>query len=164
MSSIFTSKPGVVRVLQHGGSPGYLLQTSPTITNSAPKPVIITSFGYSQDVNIQFMPTLRKMIYVYAFGDRMGTVTIGGVAFNDVCSGDSPLGNSGLGTVELLKYYDANKAVKDGQTVSVSIGNGSNTVTGFLTSMTLQAQDPEYMSMDFSMEIAVISRSQGKTV
>ena len=123
--------------------------------NRSPKSVIVTGIGYDQSVNIQFMPTLRKLVYVYAFGDRMGQISISGIAFDTTCTNN---GSGGIGIDRLMRYYDKNRAVNEGRVVTVSIG--SSAIRGFLINMSLRTISTEFKTTGFTMNLATLPRKQ----
>jgi len=151
MSSIFSATPGTVQILKSSSaSPGavsFKLKDGPV--TSAPSPVIITSFGYSQNVNIQFIPTLKKVTYVYAFGDRMGSIKVSGIAFDKLCNS-----KSGVGVKAIIDYYNNNRAVNENRTVTVIVGG--QTITGFLIGASLMTQQIETKLTGFSLDIAAL--------
>lgn len=156
MSNLFVARPGSVRVLTLGAesAPGSLINfddDGPGGGNE-PKPVIITGIGYNQSVNIQFMPTLRKMVYVYAFGDKMGAMQVQGLAFNNACEAQ----DNAWGAQELLTYYQEKRAVQDGRTIGINIG--TYTVRGFLIGLSLSMASMELKTMAFTLELATLPR------
>ena len=111
---------------------------------------IIESPTLSQAVNIQFMASLSDAIYAYVFGDKMGHLTLRGVAFAGRCA------QSVSGLKEVWDYYGKYRASQRQQTVAVTIG--PMTVSGFLTQLDINARDTKYMMLDFVMRIDTLPR------
>ena len=117
-----------------------------------PMAAIVTSIGLSQDVNIQFMPTLQDVVYIYSFGDRMGEAVVQGIGFSKTC--DNPARDQGA--KEVMDFYDEHRAVEEGKVVTVNIGGRS--LTGFLISMRLATADTALKTTSFTMRIAVLPK------
>ncbi|HDL85944.1 MAG TPA: hypothetical protein ENH11_06430 [Candidatus Acetothermia bacterium] len=161
-TSIIQSRPGKIHMLMpdDGAVPGTLIAWKDGGPGGAtgaadfrkPMPITITGIGFNQAVNIQFMPTLKKLVYVYAFGDKMGLIRLSGLAFDNNCDG----GESGWGTRALFDYYQENRAVRDGQVVRISIAG--EVITGFLKGMDISLSSVEFKTMGFVMHIATLPR------
>lgn len=78
---------------------------------------IVTDVGIRQGVNAQFLHTLDSAIYIYIFGDRIGDIAIGGLAFIDACSG------GGSGVRNAMTYYLGNRASERSGPVMVKFGD-----------------------------------------
>lgn len=160
MAKLFQSQPGLVQVvdLAEGGAPGVLSISGADGRLSKQDGVVITKIGIDQDVNVQFVPSLQKIIYVYSFGDRMGRCTVTGLAFDRICTKK----NFGqIGTNSLLKYYDKNRAVSEDRLMKISIGEAG--FQAYLTSMRLATATPEFKTMSFSLEMTTVLRQMGTT-
>jgi hypothetical protein len=118
---------------------------------------ILTQVDTSQQVNVQFMPTLADLVYVYSFGDRMGEVTIQGLSFLASCSQGSYQGIEGV-----FKYYDDNRAVKENRIITVTIGK-KTTIRGYLTEMRTSQSNTEMRMTNFTLRIAAMPRRVGGT-
>jgi hypothetical protein len=156
MTKIFTAQPGQVHVVDlGGGAPGVLSVTGEGGRLSRQEGVIITSIGVGQQVNAQFTPSLEKVIYVYSFGDRMGQITVNGVAFDKTCRDKRGY----LGARSIFSYYDKSRAVEEDRIMKVSIGG--KTFQGYLTSMDLRTSSPELKLMGFTLSIVTIPKQVG---
>lgn len=89
MPVIMTPCAGAVQVARTCGGGGEFL----TITVSAAGgdgaqafDGIVTGMSLNLAGNYQFMHTLKDLIYVYAFGDRIGDLTISGLGFLNPCA------------------------------------------------------------------------------
>lgn len=61
---------------------------------------LITDINIVEQTNHQFLHTLGGNIYIYSFGDRIGTLGVGGLAFYDNCSDDQR-----PGIAHVLEYF-----------------------------------------------------------
>ena len=109
--------------------------------------VLVTSIGFGQSANVQFMHTLRDVIYVYAFGERLGSIKVGGILVFRSCrvGGSSPVGR-------LLSYYKQNTVSKNDTPISVSIGGEA--LKGFLIAVELGGFDQVMGTANFSFSFA----------
>lgn len=155
-TAVIKSQPGIVQVYKPKGSalPGVLSVTGPGGTFDSMRAVIITGMGVDQAVNVQFMPSLEKLIYVYSFGDRMGAITLHGLAFDRLCRKSS---HAYQGMRELLEYYDESRAITEDRIIKVLIG-GKYRFQGFLVSMATNTQSAEMRLNSFTMKIATLPR------
>lgn len=150
MPLIFANKVGTVSAVDMPGLPALLTVKGPGGNLTGQSTVVVTSIGVSQNVNIQFMPSLQSVLYIYSFGDRQGEIKVSGVAFDRNC--DSEESNAGVNFA--LSYYDDNRAVTEGKIMTVIIGN--KTLQGFLTGMNIQTADTVYRTHSFSYTIATV--------
>lgn len=88
---------------------------------------IITRCSVSQIGNFQFLHTLGNYIYVYVFGDRMGQLSLSGLAFDSSCN------SSVQGVSRVLDFYQQNRIAKRATPVKITLGTGP-TLEGFLIS------------------------------
>lgn len=97
-------------------------------------PAIITQGGLDAGANICVQHAADETIYAYIFGDRIGNLKIGGVAFASRCG----MG-SGLSTI--LDIYRTNRAAATGKPVLLMVGN--NVTRALLTGLSFNAADAE---------------------
>lgn len=114
---------------------------------------IITSTVISESANFQFLTTLRNFTYLYAFGDKMSELDVGGIAFlNAECDGAS-------GVHAIYDFFTRNKVsnslkpITFTQVAFSSRGNRSKTFKAFLGSFNLAITDPASMVAQFSMKL-----------
>ena len=118
--------------------------------------VAITAAGFSQDASVQFMTTLRRVIYVYSFGERMGTVEISGVAFYNLCS--SP-GGKGNGLTGVMNFYRLNSVSTRAYPLSITLsGTG---VSGFVRSIRTTFTDAQHGLVGFSLLMSTLPNMWG---
>ena len=127
--AIFSTEAGAVASIELQGS----LPARITMENfTGLTAVIIDDIRSDQATNQQFNTSLADAVYMYVFGDQMGTVSISGKLFSISCVGG---GKSGL--EELFDYYKQNRASKRTEPVQVYIGD--TVLSGFVTRVAVHA-------------------------
>lgn len=119
--------------------------------------VIVTSVSFNQSANVQYQPSLKREMYIYSFGEKMGEVTISGVAFSKSCITKSAA-NIFSGLSKVLDYYKDNSVSKSVDSVKkISLAFGSHTIVGFLNScsVSISSSDTTFISQ-FTLNIATI--------
>jgi len=146
---VFDGQPG--RVLRMD-SPG--VQATTKLIELVDAPIsfsvqrsIVTRLTVSQQTNVQFLHTLGSLIYIYSFGDRMGTIGLSGLAFPVGCENDD--GEPGI--EKMLKWYRANKASSREKPVRIMIGN--TPLDGFVTESNFDVVDPTTNLVQWSISI-----------
>jgi hypothetical protein len=112
-----------------------------------PMKSVITSASISSQGNYQFMHTLRNLIYVYVFGEKIGEINIGGISFPGIC-GDPPGAKTGLEWV--YKYYTKFRISQRGAPVALAIGVSLN-FQAWLTGFRVETTDPQTGLAQFAM-------------
>jgi hypothetical protein len=99
---------------------------------------IVTRMTMSHQVNAQFLHTIGNHVYIYVFGDRIGSMGLSGLAFHGVC--DKP----GSGAEKMLRWYQTNRASKRRNPLTITIGTGGDTtpIEGFVVGFTQDVVDP----------------------
>lgn len=109
---------------------------------------IVTRMTVSEQVNVQFLHTFGRHVYIYVFGDRIGQVSLSGLAFN--CSCD--LGQSGA---ELMyAWYRTHKASKRQGPITVAIG--TETIAGFVVGFTEDVVDPKSALVQWGVNLVTL--------
>jgi hypothetical protein len=146
MADLFACSRGNLTVMEGcEGVPGKIL-----LKGFSPQAAIIVSPAISQRTNVQFQTSLRESVYVYVFGDQMGTVTVTGVAFATRCDAD----DSGL--EEIFEYYQNYRASQRQQPIEVTFGKES--ISGFLTASDISSRDPSFLTLDFKFTINTLPK------
>lgn len=117
--------------------------------------LIVTTFRIDQSANAQFSPTLQDSIYVYSFGDKMGQLVIGGVAFHKTCKSQSPF----TGMKDIIQYYNDNSISQNVKPVFLSFGAFS--IRCFLTGYNFSSMDPKLNLVQFQLVFAIPARVSG---
>jgi len=114
--------------------------------------VVITQLTYQQNTNHQINHALDDAIYLLNFGDMVGEITVGGVAFGVTCEGNIE------GIPGLLQFYEQNKISKATATKipSVQITIGKKSFVGYLTGLQITVADPVMRTASFQMSLKVI--------
>jgi hypothetical protein len=150
LADIFQCRRGRVVVLKGcEGLPAKLI-----LEDFEPQAAIIVAPSIRQAVNIQFQTSLEEKVYAYAFGDLMGQLELQGTAFAGVCEKDDA-----SGVKDLFDYYKDYKSSKRRETVTATFG--SEALCGFLVGLSMTPQDPELMTMNFTLAIAALPKKGG---
>jgi hypothetical protein len=110
---------------------------------------ILQGIAVSTRGNFQFMHTLRGFVYVYVFGERMGSVVVNGMAFQGRCPADNT-----NGLEQIMQYYGANRISATGAPVGIAIGSAR--FRGFLTATSFQILNPLARIGQFSLNFDII--------
>lgn len=114
---------------------------------------IITRITVSQQVNLQFLHTIGALVYVYVFGDRMGSINLSGLSFAADCPGQTQLG--GVHGAELLyAWYRQNKASSRQAACRVMVGRVP--FDGFVTDFTADVVEPATLLVQWGMALRVL--------
>lgn len=158
-SVMFASNAGILAVRNiEGGVPALVSISGPGGELTQLDSVIVRTIGVTQDVSAQFVTSLQKVVYVYCFGDKMGQITVGGLAFSRVCSSGAPTGDM-KGTTDLMNYYDASRAVDEKRVMKVMLGG--HTFQGYLLAMNLQTEDTSMRTFNFGFTITTVPKQIG---
>lgn len=111
-----------------------------------PMKSVITSASIASQGSFQFMQSLRNLIYVYVFGEKIGEIEIGGISFAGECS-DRP---SPTGLENVWRYYLQHRISNRGSPISVAIGVELS-FRGWLTAFRVGVTDPNSGLSQFSM-------------
>jgi len=109
---------------------------------------LLTRAAVAESCNQQFQHTLGNHIYVYSFGDRIGEMGIGGLAFFDCDLG----GAHGVGSA--LAWYRQRRLAGSGEKVSVTLGHQN--LEGYLIAFRADTSQPESALLEFFMSFAMI--------
>jgi len=162
VKSLFGEQPIGAVALVRGSRIAHfsLLETDPKITSTK---AIITGFAWQDGVNVQFTHTMGDDIYMNIFGNRMGMLTINGIAFASVaragivgCDPDPVPRQHGI--ISVIDWYEENRVSTKQSAIKVTIG-GTVTVSGYLTSASYQINEPEKWMMNYQLQIATVPRS-----
>lgn len=163
MASIFTPCEGGVFAVSSntcGNSPtdSFLVIEDPDF--GAMK-VPVTGFELDISTSHQFLHTLDKFIYVYAFGDRVGTCTFSGIGFTDC-----PTTSGGSTPAGVYEYYlnnrlSAGTIAGGGKLTATNIAMpGGRVLLGFLTGLKTSMPNPAYPIVQWALQYHVIISDQ----
>lgn len=155
MPVLFQSKVGSVVALDDPAAQcttsRTLLGVDPPITFEKQR-AIVTRVTVAQQVNLQFLHTMGAMVYVYVFGDRMGTVSLSGLSFF-LC--ECPNGMSRVDVnADVYQWYKQNRASRRKAPVRVSVG--SQVIEGFVTGFTEDVVDPSLSLVQWGVNMSAL--------
>lgn len=150
MPMLFQTKPGVVVRMDDPAMScdANFLNTDPGISFDTERS-IVTRMTIGQKVNLQFLHSMGSQIFVYVFGDRMGSISLSGLAF--VCDCD---GGPDIGAERMLLWYKRNKASKRAGPVRLTIGKTA--IEGFVTDFTEDVVDPSLKLVQWGVNLAAL--------
>lgn len=120
----------------------------------------VTGFALEMSGNYQFLHTVSDFIYFYSFGDRVGELSVTGMAFiTRAC-------NSGIGgffahknsICDLYEFYRDNRASKRQAAIAVTF-NTCDAFWAFLTGMRLEVSKPDIPVMQWVLRLHVIPKN-----
>ena len=154
---VFEGEPGRVVAFRDPAIPGNikpLVRVEPELGFTQQRS-IITRLTMSQQTSHQFMHTLGGDIYIYVFGDRIGQITISGLAFGSDCSdGEAANPDDEYGIERTLQWYGQNKLAARNSPVVVQLGR--TPIRGFVTDMTADIVDPKTWISQYNLTLKVI--------
>ena len=158
MGSLFTSVPGTVYATDLQAVAGQVsipaeLADPRLKAPGAASTVLFGAMVWQQNTHQQFSTSLDGSIYIYVFGDQMGSVKLSGIAFDKLCEGG---GKTGLAIV--LDYYNQNRASQRPTPIQVNVAD--KTVQGFLTGISVRtmgvAESQAPVLHGYEMEISAL--------
>jgi hypothetical protein len=153
MAELFNNQPGKVIAL-----------TGPTIMADNPFRVLIgyfpedatksgillTELAIQRHGNYQMLHTLKDLVYVYSFGERVGQIRASGLAFTQACDDFE-------GVLNLTDYYENNRLENRSEPLSIVFGNGSNSqFRSFLVEMNISIAQPELRIAQFGLQFITL--------
>jgi hypothetical protein len=139
---VFTPCTGAAEVSRQGCTSNDFLMISigdKTFTDE----FIVQGVTLELSGNYQFLHTVNDFIYFYAFGDRIGTLTVTGVGFIKVCAAGESTPKNGAKIFEIYNYYNENKTVaRNGKALDIVLTPGGGApikLHGFLTGIKIDA-------------------------
>ncbi len=153
MPTFFGSSPGqVIALTDRDGIVGLPLAIDGIVGSWFPGfKSVLTGLSVVLDGNFAAMQTLREIIYVYTFGDRISQFNIMGMCFLGSCA---PGSQSGLEL--MLNYYRQNRIALRASPIQLAIGtNSAGRFTGFLTSFKADVIRPEQSVGTFSLQFTI---------
>lgn len=152
MPDIFNSQPGMVAIFQDFAGP--LLPGRIQLPSFNSVNALISGIDYMQETNQQFQTALDTSVFIYVFGDQMGSIKVLGKIFPSVC--DS--GEDGLKKV--LDFYAQKRASRLAEAISVLVSE--EVISGFLTGFNMrvdQHSEAEFAPLyDYTLMINTLPR------
>lgn len=144
MAHIFPIRPGHVARIDEE-SPGVPFSVSAEGLDESIH-ALLTSIGIGGQANVQFMHTLRNLVYIYVFGERVGTMELGGILFRRYCD-VSGIDEHGL--EQMIDYYNEFGISRRGRPVDVAVGRRS--YRGTLLAFQAGITDPTNLVGQFTL-------------
>lgn len=110
---------------------------------------IITRLTVGQQSNLQFLHTLGGLIFVYVFGDRMGSVGLSGLSAGCGCPDDGVVGADAM-----LGWYRQVRAANRPSPIRVMVGKTA--IEGFVTGFTEDVVDASTNLVQWGAQIAAL--------
>ena len=145
MAAVFKSLPGYV-------VPIYTAETVPLtlfLTGWQRFPMfnaIINQANLARSSNPQFAHSMNDTIYAYIFGERIGSLSLGGIAFAGSCA--RGVSRNSTGIEDVVEYYDEYSASSIGAPVDLVIGS-NQALKGFLVGMSTSLVQTELQIAQF---------------
>jgi hypothetical protein len=112
--------------------------------------ILLQKFVYDRSANFQITPSLRNKLYVYGFGERIGSFVISGYAFMRSCNVLSIYGSNGLD--QLINTYNTYSLSSSDTLSRISITPSSTVIRGFLVGLRVESMKPELGMLSFQMQ------------
>lgn len=113
-------------------------------SSNATTRAIITQGTLMEEGIHQFNHTLQESIYVYSFGDWIGQIRVGGLAFAELCIQEASSVSNETGIEQVIRNYREHKLSTRGRPVILTFGV-NNPFRAFLLGMNIEIVDPERM-------------------
>jgi hypothetical protein len=163
--SIFGSDSAgsVVRVTANPDVNDVIVIRVDNFEDSAMFNVPVTGYTLELSTNHQFLHTLDEFIYAFAFGDRIGELTLTGIAFTaPACSAAGAGGFAQRNITDEVKqenvyeFYLANKFSRSLRPTKIQIGGSKVQLVGFLTGMRMEVPNPQLPIMQWALRFNVV--------
>lgn len=141
--NIFSDRSGHVVLLPDAGLP--FSMSLQYWTGASAMQSIMTSVSIASQGNFQFMHTLRNLIYVYVFGEKIGEIELGGLSFAGQCN---QAGDTGI--ERLWKYYNRYRIAQRGAPITLAIG-ATLSFQGWLTGVKIGLADTQSGVAQFAL-------------
>lgn len=125
--------------------------------------VPVTGYALELSTNHQFLHSLDEFIYVFAFGDRVGELTLSGIAFTG-CVSDAAGPVTDANVDSIYNHYLQNrlgaKAANNMAPTQITLGGATSAkLLGFLTGMRLEVPNPANPIAQWVLRYQVILNS-----
>jgi len=121
---------------------------------------IITQMAIEREGNFKFVHTLKDLIHLYVFGEKIGRIRVAGLSFSDICPGNG----TKTGIERVAEYYDRNSIARRPTPINIQIGTTpSGNFVSFLTRLSVNIIQPESRIAQFGLEFSAMPqrRSSG---
>ncbi len=115
--------------------------------------LLLTSISITKAQEVQFLKTLGKLYYIYAFGESPGSVQIGGLLFFTGCESKNGAATN-TGIADVLRFYEESNAYAKGSPIRISGGGVS--FRCILNGMAINGDMNAYNYASFSLSFTII--------
>jgi hypothetical protein len=161
MGVIFEVRPGYAVRLPDDAGPNPLTIDVGGFGDGQAMKSIITQMSIRRGANAQFVHTLQDLIYIYSFGERIGSITVAGLSFVAMCSDQ---GNVRTGIEMVLDWYEANRLGGDRAgplQILIGGGGGSGTFKGYLIGLEVDVTRPDFRLANFALQFQTLPQRRG---
>lgn len=158
---VFTPCTGGVVIKRTGCDENTFLVATIDNTDFA-KDYFLSGISLELSGNYQFLHTVNDFVYFYAFGDRVGTLTVTGIGFLNTCPGSA-------GTPPILGIYDfyleKRTAVRGGKALEIVLSSQGKQIAlwGFLTGVKFDISDSEFGAIGYwTLRLEVLPKKNGQ--
>lgn len=118
---------------------------------------IVTGFAVDLEGGVQFTHSLDEFVFVYTFGERMGTMQLSGISFYQDCQevDEVMTGGEDHGLEEMIGYYGLNRVNTRRTPVLIVLG-ASTPFECFLVKMRAELIDSEQLVGRWTMDLKTI--------
>lgn len=121
--------------------------------------VPVTGYAMELSTNHQFLHSLDEFIYVFAFGDRVGELTLSGVAFTG-CVSSASGSVTDANPESVYNHYLQNRLSAKMAPTQITLGGATSAkLLGFLTGMRLEVPNPANPIAQWVLRYQVILNS-----
>lgn len=115
---------------------------------------IVTGMSLNLAANYQFMHSLDDFIYVYAFGERIGDLSLNGIGFVNACG----QGSDRMNIMRLYEYYNTNVSTGIVRPVDITLTSGAKSANlrGVLTAVRIDVVEENGIMGHWSLNFKVI--------
>jgi len=115
---------------------------------------IVTRVSFGGQGNYQLAHSIGGQVHLYVFGERVGQLTVAGIAFDDTCDVPASAGMP-TGIENVLTYYNSNRLAERDTPLTITIG--TNTVLlGYLSAIAADAHDARARMWQFALEFKLV--------
>lgn len=150
--TVFSNNPGRVLVLTDPAVPSRFSFNLEAWDGFETLRAIITRVTVSKQGNYQFLHSLGGTIYIYVFGDRIGQITVSGVAFERGCEEDE---TGRLGIENVQEFYETNRLANRELPLKLTIGVAT-TFVAYLVGAATSVVDEGMGLWQFALQLSLI--------
>ena len=143
---------GRAQVLDRPGAAPMSIITVPDWGGFTEFKSIITNVIIAEQGNYQFLHTLGNEIFLYVFGDRIGSFGLSGISFYDNCGAAN---DNKIGITHILDYYRKHRVSAQSGPLLITIQPG-NVFRTYLLGFRGQVIDPARRMFQFSLQLALV--------